>query len=228
MNIGHTILLHCKLIFRLAVLIILIAVPLEAAPKRYFDDQATVSMREMRDSLDDLRHEVNNHETEIKTYEDKLHNLETIIDSFRQQSTDTALAHKDALKDSAATLEMKLNSLETTTKGLVADVKQFKNHANETASAMAQYKQKLTDLEKILEIQNQNIDSLQTAIKSLSDVLQVKSNLPLSSSDKLYKVAPGDSLEKIARKHQTSIQIIKDLNGLSNDKIIVGKTLKVP
>lgn len=223
------ILFRCRLIAKLAApLALFVAQPLEAAPKRYFDDQTSVALREMRDSLDDMRHEVSNHEIEIKTYDEKLRNLETIIDSLRQQSADIALVHKDALKDSSATLEMKLNSLETTTKGLVADLKQFKNHANETASAMAQHKQKLSDLEKILEIQNQNLDSLQTAIKSLSEALQVKSNLPVASSEKLYKVAPGDSLEKIARKHQTTIQVIKELNGLVNDKIIVGKTLKVP
>ena len=90
---------------------------------------------------------------------------------------------------------MKLNSLETTTKGLVADLKQFKNHANDTAAALAQYKQKLTELEKILEIQNQNLDSLQAAMKSLTDALQVKNNFS-GSSEKTYKIAPGDSLKK--------------------------------
>lgn len=221
-----TITTSCK--FLLAAFFILIVSPLEAAPKRYYEDPTITALREMRATLDDMRHEVSNHETEIKTYDEKLHNLETIIDSLRQQSTDTAEAHKEALKDTSGTLEMKINSLETTTKGLVADLKQFKNHANETASTLVQYKQKLADLEKILEIQNQNLDSLQTALKSLTDVLQVKNNLPISSSEKTYRVAPGDSLEKIARKNHTTIQTIKELNGLTNDKIIVGQTLKVP
>lgn len=221
-----TITVCCK--FLLAAFFILIASPLEAAPKRYYEDPATTALRELRASLDDMRHEVSNHETEIKTYDEKLRNLETIIDSLRQQSTDTVQAYKDDLKDSSGTLEMKINSLETTTKGLVADLKQFKNHANDTASALAQYKQKLADLEKMLEIQNQNLDALQTTLKSFSDILQVKSNLPISSSDKTYRVAPGDSLEKIARKNRTTIQAIKELNGLTNDKIVVGQTLKMP
>lgn len=223
-----TISTRCKFLIKLAAFFILIATPLEAAPKRYYEDPSNVALREMRATLDDLRHEISNHETEIKTYDEKLHNLETIIDSLRQQSTDVAQGHKEALKDSSATLEMKINSLETTTKGLVADLKQFKNHANETASAISQYKQKLTDLEKVLEIQNQNIESLQTAIRSLTDVLQVNNNLSVSSTGKIYRVASGDSLEKIARKHSTTIQAIKDLNGLTHDRIIVGQTLKMP
>ncbi len=217
---------RCKL-FQLAALLILFVNPLEAAPKRYFEDQTAITMREMRTALDNLRHEISNHETEIKTYDEKLHNLETIIDSLRQQSTEVSQIQKEALKDSSANLEMKINSLETITKGLVADLRQFKNHANETAAALTQYKQKLAELEKILEIQNQNLDNFQTALKSLTDVLQVKSSLS-SFSDKIYKVAPGDSLEKIARRHQTTVQAIKELNGLSNNKIIVGQTLKIP
>ncbi len=217
----------CRFLLKLAAFLITFS-SLEAAPKRYPDDQTGTALREMRSTLDDLRHEVSNHEVEIKVYDEKIHNLETIIDSLRQQSSDTTQAHKEALKDSSATLEMKLNSLETTTKGLVADLKQFKNHANETASTLAQYKQKISDLEKILEIQNQNLDSLQAALKSLTGVLQVKNNVPLSSTDKTYRVAPGDSLEKIARKHQTTIANIKELNGLTHDRIIVGQNLKVP
>lgn len=227
----------CKFFTKLAVIIFFCCTlinPLQAAPRRYPDDQTTIALREMRATIDDLRHEVGNHETEIKTYEEKLHNLENIIDSLRQHSTDTSQAHKEALQDSSASLEMKINSLETTTKGLVADIKQFKTHANETTSTLSHYKQKLLELEKILDIQNQNLDSLQTALRSLTDILQAKanpgfsSNSPSLSTGKTYKVIPGDSLEKIARKNQTNIQTIKELNGLSNDKIIVGQTLKVP
>lgn len=223
--ISFCIFSRCKL-FQLAVLFILATNTLHAAPKRYNDDSA-FTLRELRTALDNLRLEVNNHESEIKTYDAKLQNMETIVDSLRQQSTDIAQTHKEALKDSSANLEMKINSLETTTKVLVADLKQFKNHANDTATALASYKQKLTELEKILEIQNQNLESLQSALRSLTDALQVKSNLS-SFSEKTYKVAPGDSLEKIARKHQTTIQAIKELNGLTNNKIIVGQTLKIP
>jgi LysM repeat protein len=226
----HTLssIIRCKFLLKLAALLILVSASLTAAPKRYYEDQTATTLREMRASLDDLRHEINNHETEIKTFDEKVQSLETIIDSLRQNSSEVVQAHKEALKDSSATLEMKINSLETTTKGLVADLKQFKNHANETASALSQYKQKLSELEKILEIQNDNLGSLQSAIKSITDALQVKSNFQTSSGEKTYRVASGDSLEKIARKHQTTIQVLKELNGLNNDKIIVGQILKMP
>jgi LysM repeat protein len=224
--------LNCKTLLAVLFTFLLSSITsLQAAPKRYQGDQTAIALREMRDTLDDMRHEVSNHEHEIKTYEEKIRNLETIIESFSTQTQDTAQAHKEALKDSSANLEMKINSLETTAKGLVADLKQFKAHANETASTLTQYKQKLIDLEKILELQNQNMENLQNAFKSLTEILQVKSSVITSTSapsGNMYKVASGDSLEKIARKNQTTIQAIKEINGLANDRIIVGQTLKMP
>jgi LysM repeat protein len=43
-----------------------------------------------------------------------------------------------------------------------------------------------------------------------------------------YRIKPGDSLEKIARANQTTVQAIKELNGLTNDRIVVGKLLQLP
>lgn len=44
----------------------------------------------------------------------------------------------------------------------------------------------------------------------------------------LYVVQKGDSLWKIARLHNTTVDKVKALNGLSNDVIRVGQELKVP
>jgi len=43
-----------------------------------------------------------------------------------------------------------------------------------------------------------------------------------------YKVQPGDSLWKIARRYATSIDAIRNANNLKRDMIRVGKTLRVP
>jgi lipoprotein-anchoring transpeptidase ErfK/SrfK len=43
-----------------------------------------------------------------------------------------------------------------------------------------------------------------------------------------YKVQPGDSLWKIARRYATSIDAIKNANNLKRDMIRVGKKLRVP
>lgn len=42
-----------------------------------------------------------------------------------------------------------------------------------------------------------------------------------------YEIKPGDSLEKIARDHRTTVELIKKSNGLAGDNIFPGKKLKV-
>lgn len=231
-----------------------------AAPPRqgyYYEDQQAIAIREMRDNLESVKLSVSNQETEVRSFEQKLENLDAIIESVRDQISNTSQSHKDQLKGSTTTLESKLTSLETNIKGILGDIKQFQNYSTESTATLAQYKKKITELEKTIEIQNQNIDDMQIAMKSLMEMFQIKSGIttkaptkPASTvalsappaaittssdttttstgSEILYKVKEGDSLEKIARAHQTTIKAIKELNGLTSDKIVVGKTLKIP
>lgn len=210
---------------------------LEAAQRShlYYDNQTSVAMQEMRDTIESFRHEISNQETEVRIFDEKLKNLDTIIESLRDQLNESNKSYKDQLKGNATSLESKILALEALTKSLVSDLKQFKTHANDSAAALGQYKQKITDLEKVIEQQNQNIDHLQAAMRALSDALMVKDTLSTkSTADKgdlppgKYRVKNGDTLEKIARAHQTTVQVLKELNGMSSDKIVVGKVINVP
>jgi len=49
----------------------------------------------------------------------------------------------------------------------------------------------------------------------------------LSGEAVLYKVLPGDSLEKIAKKHRTTVELIKKRNGLKESNLIEGEELSV-
>lgn len=215
----------------------IIAAPLCAAPNQgyYYPDQQSVALREIRDSLETVKHSVNNQETEIRTFEEKLANLDTIIESVRDQINDSSQSHKDQLKGSSAALDTKLAAIDTTVKGILTDLKQFQSYTSESTTTLAQYKKKITDLEKTIELQNQSIDDMQAAIKALMDALQVKSaamkpvpTITATGSEIVYKVKKGDSLEKIAKAHGTTVKAIKDVNNLANDKIFVGKNLKIP
>lgn len=43
-----------------------------------------------------------------------------------------------------------------------------------------------------------------------------------------YKVQQGDSFYKIAQKYKTTVSALKTLNKKTNDRLVVGETLKVP
>lgn len=220
--------------------VLFIPAGLPAAPRgQYYQDPNAVALREMRDSIEDVRHGVNNHEMEIRVIDEKMKSFDLIIDSVRDQLSDSTRVHKEQLKGSAAGLESRINFLEDTSKGLLADLRLFKVHSNETTAALTQYKQKIGDLEKIIDQQNHNIEHLQAAMRSLMEALQGKpvsevvTSSPIASatrnpSDRSYKIKAGDSLEKIARAHQTTIQAIKEANGLTTDRIVVGRILFIP
>lgn len=218
------------------------AAPPQRGPSYPHMDPNAHAIQEMRGEVDHLRHEVSNHELEIRMYEEKLGSMESIIESLRDQITTTSKSHKDQLKGNTESLEEKLNSLDTTTKGLVADVRQFKTFSTDANNVLGQYKQRITDLEKTVSQQNQNIEHLQAAMKALMEAMGVKQapqakaiaeattagSDPSAIPTSFYKIQPGDSLEKIAKANKTSVSIIKQLNNLTNDKIIVGKQIKVP
>lgn len=209
---------------------------LNAVRNRFYDDESAVLIKEMRDSIDDIRHEVNNHESEIRMYDEKLKSFEDIIDSLRDQLNESTQAHKEQLKGNSTTLEAKMTTLDTVSKGLVSDLRQFKTHANDVSGTLALYKQKIAEMEKVIEQQNLNIDHLQTAMRALMDALQSKETVsskssPSGSADAPaggYRVKAGDSLEKIARNHQTTVKAIMELNGLSHDRIVIGQLLRMP
>ena len=48
------------------------------------------------------------------------------------------------------------------------------------------------------------------------------------SSEKSYVVKSGDTLGRIAKTHGTTVKAIKVANGLTSDRIAVGKSLKLP
>lgn len=61
-----------------------------------------------------------------------------------------------------------------------------------------------------------------------TDASSVASAKPAGTGEKKYVVKSGDTLGRIAKAHGTTVKAIKSANGLTSDRIAVGKTLKLP
>ncbi|CDZ79829.1 autolysin [Candidatus Rubidus massiliensis] len=215
-----------KLLLTFLSLIFISFTPCHLEARRYaYEDENAIKIRETKDSIDELRHELQNQEIEMKRFEEKLSNHDLTLDSMRQQLLDKTNTAKEFASDKANFLETKINQLEQQNKNFLADLKSFKTFSQESAAVLNQTKSKINELEKIIDKQNENIENIQLALKNIIEVMQGKSS---SSSSKSYKVKNGDSLEKIAKFHQTTIQALKEANHLTNDKIIVGQTIQIP
>ena len=85
------------------------------------------------------------------------------------------------------------------------------------------------DNDKNLEYLKANYENLAEAV--IKAILAYK-NLPYTPPTQInvdtYKVAKGDTLYSIARKQNTTISKIKELNNLTSDTLSVGMTLQVP
>lgn len=208
---------------------------------RTTSDDLSQVFRQLRTTLSDIKHELRNHEFEIRTFEKKSQSQETAYDQLRQQLTNDVQSQQDFVRASNVHLEGKietldqgLRNLETLFRGVVVDLKQMKTQANDSVTTLSQYKQKIAELEKLLESQNLHMKSLEVALNSMMEVLQVRETSKEgvtrgTEGEKTYKVQSGDNLEKIARAQKVSVQALRDINRLgNNDRIFVGQILKIP
>lgn len=238
--------MNAKLSLLLAVLCALPHLGCWSAPTSYnpsnrsaqfssYEDPALVA-RQTRTVIADLKHEVNNHEAELRIFDEKLHNQEMIFENLRQEILDSLQGQKDYTRATSVNLDGRIDSLDNTVKGLINDMRQLKTQANDSVQVLTQYKQKLGEIEKIIEAQNQHMKSLEGALNAIMEVLQAKDAAEKTAlaiqkgtdGIKTYKVQPGDTLEKIAKAQKVSVQVLRDYNKLSNDRIVVGQTLKIP
>lgn len=76
------------------------------------------------------------------------------------------------------------------------------------------------------------VDALKSANGKSSNLLSIGEVLVIptssSSGSKTYVVKSGDSLWKIATSYGTSVNAIKQANGLSNDVLSIGQVLIIP
>lgn len=207
--------------FKAISLITFFVIPSVYGARPAYDDQG-VQMREMVDSIKDLRREVINHEIQITSFEEKFKTQEDIIDSLRKQLADSLKTFKDTLRAQTNTIESKSSLNEDTAKNLLASLKT----ANaDTVAILSDYKIRIAELEKFAEQQSRNIENLQAAMSSLTEVLQGKE--VTATSSKIYVVKPGDTLEKIAKQNGTTIKKLKEWNNLTKDQIMIGQKLQV-
>ena len=202
------------------------------------------ALRQLKIGLADLKHEMRNHESEIRIFDSKQQSQEASFEHLKQQLVDDVQAQRDFVRASSVnfdgkveTLNQSMNNLENLVRNLTNDLRQIKTQSNDSVIVLGQYKQKIAELETLLQVQSLQMQNLEAALQSMMEVWQAKETTNEivkeivnkgSDSGKTYKVQPGDSLGKIAQTHKVSIQALRDANQLTHDRIIIGQTLKIP
>lgn len=215
-----------RITLAIAASFLLFVYPADAAPKNQSADQEKILIRKMYNSIEMMRHEMTNHEAELRTLSEKLVNMEDAVEEMRSQLNETVTTYNSQIKGSKETFDTRILSQEMAMSGFVSDLQKLKSHADRSNSSLEHYQKQITQLEHTVEAQNKNLESLKSAVKSLMAALGETDEKV--DGHKYYKVQSGDSLGLIAQKHNTTIRAIKELNGLNKDTIIVGQKLKIP
>ncbi|HSX12372.1 MAG TPA: LysM peptidoglycan-binding domain-containing protein [Rhabdochlamydiaceae bacterium] len=168
---------------------------------------------ELRSEIVDLKQQTKHHEMEFQLLDEKLDKVSV--------SKTTDVSHK--IND--AKLERRVAELERALVKMKEELKELVSYANQSNSSLMQAREKLLSCEKQITHQSDvlnEVAKLKGTLSSLSKAMQEP------SSSKTYKVRSGDSLEKIARQHNSTIDLIKKVNGLNSDTIMIGQELKIP
>lgn len=214
-----------KTLFLLSFIFFASCSPMKSSPKEE-KHQMELTLHEVQTNLDDLRHDLNCFHTEIQILDGRIKHQEDAYQNLKQQYLEKIQNKLDTLTKQVASIEGKSSTYETKYINSNSDISQLSSHANETNLALTQHKQKINELETLLLSQNQRLTELAKIKTTLEEI--VKTMKIENSGFIIYKVKSKDSLEKIAKSNNISVDVLKKVNNLENDLIVVGQEIKIP
>ncbi len=182
-------------------------------------ERVEVSMHKIRTDLEELKHDLNTHQMELHIFEGKLSQQD---DQMNHLQTDTFQEYALSIKsneDRLGSLEKKIEKIERKQSEIVQDLKRYEEFSRDIHVALVDYKSKFNEIDKFLKQQSLAMKEVQLVKQDLSSLLQIQEK---------YIVKAGDSLEKIARKYQITLDTLRKANHLNSDLIVVGQELVIP
>ena len=192
---------------------------LNSSPKEE-KHQMELSLHKVRTELEDVKHNLNSYEIEHHVFEGKLLDQEETISALKKQISEINQDKLESFQEEVANIEKKCQQFVKKQEKITSEVRQLSSHANETTLALAQYKDKMAQFEKLISAQKEQLQEINKIKESLGAFTQ--------ASIKSYVVKSGDSLEKIAREHGLTVEQIKHHNSMSSDLIVVGQEIQIP
>ncbi|MBN2480052.1 MAG: LysM peptidoglycan-binding domain-containing protein [Parachlamydiales bacterium] len=211
--------------FAIASIFLASCTPMKSSPKEE-KHQMELTLHELQTNLDDLRHDLNCFQTELQIIDGKIKHQEDATQNIKQQHIERLQVKNDSLNKLLINAEAKLTQIEQKQNAIIADLKNLSNYSNETTLALTQHKEKINELEASYLAQGSKINEIASVKTTLQQLVKsLKSN---SFNCITYKVKSGDSLEKIAKQNNVSVDSIKKINDLDSDLIVIGQELKIP
>lgn len=183
-------------------------------------------LHELHLEIADLKHALGSQAVQIEILEEKIVTQNGTISSLKTTAGAKTPPKMEQVAQDVAILEKKIALLSKAQEQLISDVRGLTTHASQTSTALAQCKTEIQGLGENLSLASQRLSEvgkLKSTLSNLSHSFSEKNSPPV-----LYKVKSGDSLGKIAIDHNTSVELIRELNHLSSDRIFVGAEILIP
>lgn len=206
-----------------ALLFLSFSNPLQAARKASGPDQKGWEIRQQMGQLEYL---VETAENEMAQLRQQLETQQLTMEALRSEQLKLQQQSRESLRQQEERIDSKIASIERQEFGKNQE-ERLQHYMQETAQAFTKYREKIDLLE-------QKLKSQEAILRSLVELLQAQepssfAALSEEHASALYEVKSGDTLEKIAKAHGTSVKTLLEINGLSSpNKIQVGKKLKLP
>jgi peptidoglycan DL-endopeptidase CwlS len=171
-----------------------------------------------------IQHTLQNLESELSYLRQKIDNQEVRIETMREEVSKLLKATKEATTSQNAASEQKVQRVEKSLEKFVADMKQFKTHANETSELVKELQKALLHATETTQAQAKQLEGLQGALQSVVKAMQVETK----GTQKSYIVKKGDTLDKIAKEFHTTVSALKKANNISSSTIQKDQFLLIP
>lgn len=208
--------------FFLIVCILYSALPLHCKTKSGL--YTNPDMDELRIELEDVKHALKITQVDLGLLEERLKKQDNTVAGIKGQSNVKELNSLSMLSAQVNGLEKKISSLEKTLEKAANDLRAL-------SSASTQAIHKIQELEQNFLVHEKRLDEivqLKGTLTNISKAISQRTLTEAAPATKSYRVKAGDSLEKIARSHHLSVETLKKINNIPNDKIIIGQELRLP
>ena len=164
----------------------------------------------VRTELADAARQNKSVDAQLHILEERLAAQEGALERVSQQVREGVRAELTGIVD-------QLNALQQRQGQVLADMRKLASDADAKGQAIARGRDEVTKLRQDV---GKQIQSCKAALESVVAFTQ--------QGNQSYRVQRGDSLDKIAHRHGTSVDELKRLNGLTGDTIFPNQELRLP
>lgn len=204
--------------------IIVICVLLPSCFQSSFNSQQNpleFSLHKLQTEIEELKQDLNTHQMELNILEGKFLNQDNILASIREEMTEKEQHQFNDIKNRLSLCEKKILSYQQQKDKLFNELKELNLHAHSTTTALSQYKSRISELEVLINEKLKEFTSIRHELEVISEPLSLVAS-------KKYRVQKGDTLKKIAKAMNISLEELKQVNHLQGDTIYIEQELIIP